>query len=316
MPDHVNTSDTLVIGAGPAGLTSAMYLSRFMRSCTVIHDGTARASRIPLTHNVPGFPDGVTGPDLLSKMLSHAAEYGARIVEGHVVHLSMDDGNFCAELSDGAIYQARGIVLATGILLNQIDLPHKVHEQAIRDNVLRYCPVCDAYEHRGKNIAVLGADLHGAAEALFLRQYSNHVTLIPAWTNELEPAQVRELEDSGVSLVRGEVDLIEPMQNSIKLVIANGESLISLDFDVLYPALGVTPRTELAVGLGLSAQDDGRLDPLAHARTDIPGVYAAGDIVEGLDQISVAMGHGAIAATKLHNWLREQDGHVIEGSSP
>lgn len=102
MPDHANTADTLVIGAGPAGLTSAMYLSRFMRSCTVIHDGTARASRIPLTHNVPGFPDGVTGPDLLSKMLSHAAECGARIVEGHVVRLWTDDGNFCAELSDGA----------------------------------------------------------------------------------------------------------------------------------------------------------------------------------------------------------------------
>lgn len=309
--------ETLVIGAGPAGLTAAMYLARYRRDVLVVHDGTARALRIPLTHNVPGFPEGVCGTDLLARMTEHATEYGARLHEALVTGLERTANGFTAQLDDGGAITARGVVLATGIWLNEVDLPREVHEQAIKDDVLRYCPVCDAYEHSGREIAVLGADLHGAAEAMFLRQYSDKVTLIPAWSDDLDADQHHELDDSDITVLRGRVTAIEPDADGITVHLAGRDGTASSHrFGILYPAFGVTPRTDLAVKLGLEVDEDGRLGALTHMKAEIPGFYAAGDIVEGLDQISVAMGHGAVAATKLHNYLRDEDDHVMSDQRP
>lgn len=316
----MSTEEThvVIIGAGPAGLTAALYLARYRRRVIVVHDGTARALRIPTTHNAPGFPEGIAGTDLIARMTEHATEYGAEVREGHVTAIERTGPDtrptFTVVLDDGTRIDARGVILATGIDLNQVDLPHDVHEQAIVDDVLRYCPVCDANEHTGRKIAVLGADIRGAAEAMFLRQYSDDVTLLPVWGAELTDKQRRELAESDIRVVEGAVEKLEPQSDAILITVAGHDA--PHRFGILYPALGVTPRTELAVGLGLAVDEDGRLGPLTHLKTELPGFYAAGDIVEGLDQISVAMGHGAIAATKLHNWLRDCDGHVMQDQRP
>src|SRR5690606_31053075 len=134
--------DTLVIGAGVAGLTAAMYLARFRRSVVAIHDGTSRALRIPRTHNAPGFPDGIDGVELVERMTRHATEYDARIVEGRVTAVTRDGDLFVAEVEGAPPVRARSVILATGIKLNEVDLPREIHEQALRDHVLRYCPIC------------------------------------------------------------------------------------------------------------------------------------------------------------------------------
>jgi thioredoxin reductase (NADPH) len=297
--------DCIIVGAGPAGLTAALYMARFRRRVLVVHDGTARALRIPLTHNVPGYVDGIAGPKLIERMSRHAEEYGATIVTGKVAAIEPKGTGFALGLEDGRSLPTRTVILATGIWLNQVPLPHDTHEAAIEAGILRYCAVCDAYEHIGKNIGVIGCDDSGVAQALFLRRYSDQVTLIPRTFSELSEEDRSQLADAGVRLIEQAMVDLEATPGSMLVWLE--ASLDPLRFDVIYPALGTRPRTDLARDLGLEVDDGGCLPPSSPMQTSIPGVFAAGDIVSGLDQISVAIGHGAVAATKAHGWLREQD---------
>jgi thioredoxin reductase (NADPH) len=300
--------DCIIIGAGPAGLTAALYLGRYRRDPLVIHDGSAQAARIPLTHNVPGFPEGISGVQLLERMTDHAQAYGATFMEGCVTALAQEADGFRITRADGQNLSARTVILATGILLNQIDLPHDVHEQAIEDDVLRYCAVCDAYEHIDRKIAVVGCEESGAAQALFLSRYSKEVTLFPDDPAAMAAEDRKKLETRGVRISDTPMARVAPTRTTMK-VWREGDEAAS-EFDVVYPCFGTKPRTDLALQLGLSVDEDGCLDAASHFETEAPGFFAAGDIVRGLDQISVAMGHGAIAATNVHSRLRALDGEL------
>lgn len=304
-------ADCIVVGAGPGGLTAALYMGRYRRSVVVLHDASARALRIPLTHNAPGFPDGISGPDLIERMTHHAESFGAEVRAARIVAARHDGVIFIVESRSGEEWRARTLILATGLHLNQIPFEHEVHEAAIRAGILRYCPICDAYEHSGKKIGVIGCDTQGGNEAMFLRRYSDDVTLIPRSYAELSSSERDALSASGIKVVRDAAADFIANEDGLSVVLANNERI---DFDVVYPALGVRPRTELAEALGLATDDSGCLDAQTPFETQMPGLYSAGDIVEGLDQINVAIAHGAIAATKAHNWLREQDGECLPKS--
>ena len=303
--------DILIVGAGPAGLTAGMYLARYRRKIRIVHDGRSRALWVPRSRNIPGFPDGIVGADLIARMSDHAARYGAEIVEDRVVEIARDEDRalFRARLDSGAVVEARGLILATGVDTNLAKLDSGDHQAAVRNGVLRYCPICDGFEHSDERIAVLGSDLHGAAEAMFLRQYSRDVTLIPKWQVALTDRQRSELEASGVDVLEGRVLRLDATEEAMFVTI-EGETE-PRRFDTLYPAFGSTPRSELAAMLGPLTDPNGCIPFGAFSDGLLPGVYAAGDVIEGLDQISVAIGQAVMAATRLHNWLREQDGHVM-----
>lgn len=290
--------DCLVVGAGPAGLTAATYLARYRRRVVVAHDGDSRAWRMPLAHNVPGFPGGVTGPDLIARLTEQAQRYGAQLRHARVSRISRAGALFeAAELG----IAARSVILATGVRLLEVELDHQVHEAAMAAGRLRYCPICDGFEATDKRIAVLGADRHGAREALFLRGFSNDVTLLTRSSMELDAAERRELTAAGVDVVAEPVAALEPDAQRMRVVLKSGAVL---DFDILYPALGCAPRSDLAGQLTAELTDAGCVPTDARQRTNVPGLFAAGDVVEALDQVSVAAGHGAIAATTAHNYLR------------
>lgn len=305
--------DVAVIGAGPAGLTAAMYLGRFRRRVLVLHDGHSRALRIPQTHNAPSHPDGISGPDLIARMMSHARGYDAVIEEAEITGVERARDLFRLTAADGRGWTSRAVILATGIRLHEIDLPRDVHEAAIQAGALRYCPVCDGFEHIGRRIGVIGCDTNGAAEALFLRRYSDDITLMPLSHPELSPQQAAELAAAGITVVTGSLRGIELADSRLHVRLADRNT--ALAFDVIYPALGTTPRSELAIALGLPVEDDGAIAARAVRDGGVPGVAAAGDVVEGLDQISVALGHGALAATSIHNWLRDRDQHSLQDRS-
>ncbi|KHS42725.1 thioredoxin reductase (NADPH) [Novosphingobium subterraneum] len=185
-----------------------------------------------------------------------------------------------------------------------------MHETAIANGVLRYCPVCDGFEHKGARIAVLGCDISGAAEAIFLSAYSDDVTLLPRREVELTREEQRDLGQAGIKVVSEALSRFEPTKCEMRLHFEDQPE--PLAFDVLYPALGCRPRSGLARQLGLAIEESGKVAATAPLDTEIPGLFCAGDVVDGLDQISVAMGHGAIAATKAHNWLRASDGDTVE----
>ena len=307
--------DVLVVGGGPAGLTAALYLARYRRRVRVVHDQRSRALLAPRAHNVPGFPCGIAGSELIARMTEHAERYGALLQRGRVTALTARrQGGYDAVLETGERLYARGVILATGVDTQTIMLDEGDHDAAVRAGVLRYCPICDGYEQHGAAIAVLGSDLHGAAEAMFLRQDSEAVTLIPKERVALTAQQRADLAASDVAVLERKIMAIGHARQSIALTL-DGET-VPRRYDILYPALGSRSRTELAEQLGIAPDAEGGLAASAFGEALRPGLFAAGDVLTGLDQISVATGQGAMAATRLHNWLREQEHHVMTDQLP
>lgn len=289
-------TDALVIGGGPAGLLAAVYLARFRRRVIVLDSGESRAALIPRTRNAPGFPDGVEGPVLLERLLLQATEYGAEHLQDKALCARvLDDGGFSVE-TENARFEAPTLLLATGVA--NVEPPIEDHDGAVRRGLLRYCPICDAHEVTGKRIAIVGNSARSAGELRFLRTYSEDVSIVAA--ND-EAAEV--LRAAGCRL-QGIATRIEPQANGVAIQLAEGRVE---RFDTIYSCLGVRPRTELADQLGLQLTQERTIDTDKHQRTKIDGVFAAGDVVHALDQIAVAFGHAAIAATAMHNFLRSRD---------
>lgn len=296
--------EALIIGAGPAGLTAAVYLGRFRRRTLVIDAGEPRACWIPLSHNMPGFPAGVSGPDILRRMRDQAEEYGAVISDGRVEALSRGGEGFIARTGDRSI-RARTVLLATGVVDHHPDLPGV--ERAIERSLVRICPICDAYEATDKAVAIIGKDDKGAREAAFMRTYSDRVTLIHVGP---PGALTRhdELVRLGVELIHAPLEAVKLEQERVTALTWAGRSRA---FDLVYSALGTSPNAQLARGLGARLAEDGRLDVDLHQATSVSGLYAAGDVVRGLNQIAVATAEAAVAATDMHNRLRRLDGMTV-----
>lgn len=292
--------DCLVIGAGPAGLSAAIYLARFRRRFRVVDGGASRAALIPVSHNHPGFPDGVAGTELLARMRRQAERYGAEIVAGTVDALDRDeDGTFIAAVGDGAL-RARTVLLATGVVDIEPALPDVVG--AVRRGLIRHCPICDAFEITDQKVGVIGHGTSALGEALFLRTYTADLTLLTLGERmTLAPDEARMVAEARIRIV----------EDPVSRVILEGDAIAALEvggaehrFDTLYSALGCHVRSQLARDLGAAHNELGALAVDDHQRTSVPGLYAAGDVVSALNQIGVAMGQAAIAATAVHNDLR------------
>ena len=296
------TLDAIVIGGGPAGLTAAIYLGRFRRRVLVIDGGDSRASWIPTSHNHPGFPDGVHGEDLLDRMRVQAAKYGATIRNDTVLDLRRESaGGFLVGLSGGQTVAAPFVVVATGV--KDTPLPFPALFDAVQHGLVRICPICDAYEVIDQTVAVIGAGDHGAREALFVRHYTERVTLLlTGGGEELSAERRRELADASVMVVAETLRDVTIGDDRVLGFDHGGGSILT--FDVVYSALGSSARSDLMTAVGAEVNEAGCAIVGRHQRTSVPGLYAAGDVVLGLNQISVAQAEGAIAATDIHNQLR------------
>jgi Thioredoxin reductase len=295
--------DVLIVGAGPAGLTSATYLARFRRSVLVADGGKPRACWIPVSHNMPGFPEGITGELMLKRMTAQATEYGAVVEPGRVEALEIDGDGFRANLN-GRSVRARAVVLATGVVDRKPSLPGV--DDAIERSLVRICPICDGYEATGKAVAVIGDDDMGLREAAFLRTYSDRVTLIHV--GEGPAPRAEEAARLGVEVLVGPVEAVRLRDDRATCLTWGGAER---SFDHVYSALGTTPAVDLAVRLGARRADDGRLAVDDHQATSVPGLWAVGDVVRGLNQIAVATAEAAVAATAVHNELRRAEGMVV-----
>ena len=299
---HSSPFDCAIIGGGPAGLTAAIYLARFRLRIRLIDAGDSRCALIPLTRNHAGLPDGISGVDLLARMRAQAERYGVEIITGTCERLERGEESFVVHGAGGP-FLAHTALLATGVVNHRPEMDEALHAEALARGLIRYCPVCDGYEVTDKDVAVVGTGERGCKEAIFLRSYTRHLTLLaPEGPHDLTPQQRAMLADSGVSVVDGPITGYRIEGERIALE-AGGATR---DFASLYPALGSTIRSELILGLGGETAEDGCISVDSHQRTDIRGLYAAGDVVKGLDQISHAMGEAGVAATTIRNDLAER----------
>jgi thioredoxin reductase (NADPH) len=308
--------DCIIVGGGPAGLTAALYLARFERRFLLVDAGASRASWIPTSHNIPVFADGISGREILARQREHVARYGAEVLQGTVTVLRRDEGGFTAsvEVGSGLVREVRvrRVLLATGADDVEPDLPDL--PDAVRRGLVRYCPICDGYEARGKRIAVVGHGDRGLGEAVFVAcTYSRDVTLLTLGQGmDLDEGERERVQKHGIKVVHEPVTGLDTAGDRITVLrTASGEEH---RFEVLYSALGLKLRSELALGLGAEHDGAGALTVDEHNRTTVPGLYAAGGVVRGLDQVVVAMGHGAIASTDIHNRCELPTEEEIDGA--
>jgi thioredoxin reductase (NADPH) len=293
--------DTLIIGGGPAGLITAIYLGRFRRDARIVDAGGSRASLIPTSHNYPGFPDGISGRELLVRLREQARRYGAKLTAGNVDRLEIAaDGTFRARAGTEDI-EARTVVLATGAMDVEPALPNI--KDAIRSGLVRHCPICDGFEVIDKEVAVIGRGMKGVNEARFIRHYTDKLTLFTLGaTDEIAAEDRAALDACGIKVV--DEALAEVCTNEGQIVGLQTRSGATYRFDTLYSALGCRIRSDLAREVGAACDDVGQIVVDERLRTTVDGLYAVGDVCNDLNQIAVGAGHAAIAATGIHNGFR------------
>lgn len=288
--------DCVVIGAGPAGLTAATYLARYRRRVLVIDAGESRARWIPVSHNCPGFPFGVGGRELLGHFRAQAEQHDVPFMAGSVTAVRRSEDGFEIHAAASPV-NARMVVLATGI---KDRLPEATGiEQAIASGSLRLCAVCDGYEARDESIGVYAPVSEGLSHAGFLRTFSRQVAILSP--DDAPPSSEEQMRagSMGVAIHAG----IRSLSFSARGCDAETADRSVERFDTIYPVLGCTPGTRPLAGLEVATDAAGKLVVDGAMETSIPGLFAAGDVVSGLNQISVAVGHAAIAATAIHHRL-------------
>lgn len=291
--------DCAIIGAGPVGSLAATYLARYRRQVRLLDAGDPRAAWIPYSHNYPGQISGVVGTALVAQMHAQALHYGIRVEPARVERLvQRPEGGFLLEW-DGGEVAARTVILATGVVDVEPSLPNL--PDAVRRGLIRHCPICDGFEVIGHRVAVMGHGRKGIREALFIRTYTEDLTLLTL--GEALSADDRALLDAaGICVVEDALDHVVDEGTKIGAIrLSDGRELI---FDTLYSALGSWVRSHLALALGAKADAEGGLIVDDHCQTSVPGLFAAGDVVSDLNQIVVGYGHAAKAATRIHNLLR------------
>lgn len=288
--------DAAVIGGGPAGLTTATYLARFRRRVVLLDSGSSRASTIPLSRNYPGFPGGISGAQLLTAMREQAGGYPIHLLDARVDALERTEDGFTLH-GDAlpAPVHARRVMLATGVRDIWPDLPHAV--TALREGVLRFCPVCDGFEAAGRPVAVLTRSVAGVREAIYLRHFSDDVTLFLSDREAVLPAsELHQLRQAGIRVAEAHPQAFALCEGGVQVRFGDEQR----EYAALYSAFGLQVRSRLATALGAGCDTQGYLSVDDHQQTSVPGLYAAGDVASGLNQISVAVGGAAIAASAMH----------------
>jgi thioredoxin reductase (NADPH) len=293
--------DCLVVGAGAAGLTAATYLARFHRRFVIFDGGTSRLLSVPTSHNTPGHVGGVHGKDLLARLRAQVAEYGVTVTAGTVDAIEHLPGSGFTVRAGSRQWLARTAILATGV--NDVEPEFPEVKPAVAAGRLRYCPICDGFEATGRKVAVIGRGKGGLGEALFVRHYTPDITLFSvAGPVDLDAQDGLRIDRAGLRVTREPVAGIAFNDNEgIRVRLHDGTEE---RFEVVYSALGTMVNSGLAQLLGAERTEEGCLIVDAHQQTSVDGLYAAGDVVVGLNQIAVAMGQAAIAATAIHNRLR------------
>lgn len=301
--------DVIIIGSGPAGYTAAIYAARAQLK-PLVFEGTQFGGALMTTtdvENYPGFPEGIMGPELMERMRSQAARFGADLRAVDVEQASVD-GEIKSVVANGVTYRSRAIILAMGAAARYLHVPG---EQELLGRGVSACATCDGFFFRGKNIAVIGGGDSAMEEATFLTRFADTVTIIHrrdefrASRIMLERAQhdpkIRWVTNAAVEEVLGEHGV-----TGLRLrdTVTGQESVLPVDG--VFVAIGHEPRSALVRG-------QVRTDPAGYVEvqaptthTGVPGVFACGDLVDHIyRQAITAAGSGCSAAIDAERWLAE-----------
>ncbi len=303
--------DCIILGAGPAGLAALTYLARFHRRVVALGAGgpRPRVLLIERTYNLPGYTDGIPGAALIRNLSEQALECGGELRQEIAESVSGEYPDFRVRLSDGSELRGRTVLLAMGVTDRQPDIPGIERHLG---RFLRYCPVCDGYEHTGGKLGILGCGESVGRHALFLRTFSDDIAVfLHGEKKSCLGKTLPRLEQCGIEIHEPRVESILEQEMPGSPVEGTGVRLSDGSehpLTVLYGALGCQVNLEPVRELKLDLDLDGYIKTDANRQTNLPGIYAAGDIGSDINQISVAFGEAAAAAVRIHNRLADDEG--------
>ncbi len=307
-------AEILIIGSGPAGWTAAIYGARALRDVLVV-TGIQPGGQLTITtdvENYPGFTE-IQGPELMVKMQEHAEAMGAKVADDHIASVDFDVRPFRAVGESGTVYTADSVVISTGAQAKWLDLPT---EQKFKGFGVSACATCDGFFYRGRDVLVVGGGNTAVEEALFLTNFASKVTVIhrrEGFRAEkilqdrlFKNPKVEVLWDTTLEEVIGDENPLGVTAARLKNV-KTGETS-DLPVHGIFIAIGHAPATELFKGK-LAMKPNGYLITAPDSTaTDIPGVFAAGDVTdETYRQAVTAAGMGCMAALQAEHFLSEQE---------
>ena len=307
------TYGVIIIGSGPAGYTAAIYAARANLSVLVLQGYQAGGQLMQTSEveNYPGFENGILGPDMMEKFEQQARRFDAELIPEDVIEVDFSKRPFVVK-TDTAEYQSRAIIIATGASAKWLGLPH---EQRLQGRGVSACATCDGFFFRNKDVVVVGGGDTAMEEAIFLTRYANHVTIIHR-RNSFRASKIMQeraqknpkisfLMESEVVDVLGE-DAVTGVRTRN---LSTGEES-TLKAEGLFIAIGHQPNTSLFKGL-ITMDSVGYIIPEEHTMTNIPGVFAAGDVTDHrYRQAVTAAGDGCRAAIDMERWLESQGDDV------
>lgn len=303
MTAHTKTYDCIVVGGGPGGLVAALYLLRFQRRVLIVDAGDSRVRWIPKVRNLPGQDHGIRGQDLLRSLHNQLKKYRPQFVKGSA--LVKKKGKRFEVIVKNRKFASPYVILATG--MKDIEPNIKNLHQLRKTGLLAYCPICDGFEYRKKKVGLLVQDKEGLSKMRVLRSTSKELCVFQMQKFKVSKSHLKEMREHQVPLFCDPVaiSLADPKKRQLQVKLKEGR-IISLD--VLYIGLGTVTDQETTKYLPrLRRNRKGFLQTNCHQQTSVPGLFAVGDCVSALSQISVAAGHAATAATQVHNLLLKNE---------
>ena len=307
-------SEILIIGSGPAGWTAAIYAARALRDTRVVA-GLQPGGQLTITtevENYPGFAE-IQGPELMEKMRDHAEKMGAKVSEDHIAEVDFETRPFRAVGESGTVYTGDAVVICTGAQAKWLGLPSEEKYQGFGVSA---CATCDGFFYRGKEVIVVGGGNTAVEEALFLTNFASKVTVVhrrDSFRAEkilqdrlFKHPKVEILWNTVLEEVIGEENPAPGVTGARLKNVETGEEE-TRDVHGVFISIGHAPQTELFKGKIDMKANGYLITEAGTTKTNIPGVYAAGDVTdETYRQAVTAAGMGCMAALEVEHWLEEQ----------
>lgn len=298
----------VMIGAGPSALAAAIYTTREAIDTVLYEKGVVGglAAITDQVDNYPGFPDGIAGMDLADNLRQQAERFGAKIEYGDVSALRRENDVNIVTV-DGKEVAARAVLIATGSDYNKLGIPGEVE---FYGRGVHYCATCDGAFYKDKRLAVVGGGNSGVQEAIFLTRFASHIDLLVRSTVKASKVLRDELQqyiDSGKVTVHLQTvpEEIVAKDGAVCAVRAakNGEAA-TFEVDGVFVFIGLKPNTQFLAGSGVQLDELGLVKTDEHLATNLPGVFASGDVRSGATmQVASAVGEGATAALSIREYL-------------
>ncbi len=311
--------NVIIVGSGPAGFTAGLYAARANLSPLLI-TGNDYGGQVSITYdieNYPGFPESLSGPELVEKMKLQAEKFGTRVEFDYVVEIDTGQHPFVVRTQNGLELRTKALILATGARPRYLEVPG---EKEYTGKGVSYCATCDGFFFRGKDVIVVGGGDSAAEEALFLTKFATRVRLIHR-RDSLRASKI--LQDRVFSNPK-----IEIVWNSVVTeIVGDGSGHVTgvqvrnvvsgeeerLDTDGIFIFVGHIPNNQLFVGK-LDLDEDGHLVTDKLMRTNVPGVFAAGEIQDKIyKQVATSVGQGCAAAMQTEKFLATLEGEGYPG---